>query len=120
MSPYGVSDTYALAPVPSSSVPSHNERLSAAIAHAGTCIAWFLAPLVIYLIEKDRSAFASRNALQALLWSAFGTLVSAATCGVAIPVFMVFHIYAAAKAYAGEHYEYTLVGEWARSLARRG
>lgn len=117
MSPYGVSDTYALTPV-SSSGPTHNERLSAAIAHAGTCVAWFLAPLVIYLIEKDRSSFASRNALQALLWSAFGTLVSAATCGAAIPVFMAFHIYAAVKAYAGESYEYPLVGEWARSLAR--
>lgn len=119
MSPYGVSDSYALTPASPSS-PSHEERLSAAIAHAGTCVAWFLAPLVIYLIEKDRSEFAARNALQALLWSAFGTLVSAATCGAAIPVFMAFHIYAAAKAYGGEPYEYPLVGEWARALARRG
>jgi uncharacterized Tic20 family protein len=119
MSPYGVSDTYALAPV-SAPRPSQNERLSAAIAHAGTCVAWFLAPLVIYLIERDRSEFASRNALQALLWSAFGTLISAATCGAAIPVFMAFHVYAAVKAYGGESYEYPLVGEWARALARRG
>lgn len=120
MSPYGVSDTYALTPVPAAAGPTQNERLSAAIAHAGTCVAWFLAPLVIYLVERDRSEFAARNALQALLWSAFGTLVSAATCGAAIPVFMAFHIYAAVKAFAGESYEYPLVGEWARSLSRRG
>ena len=119
MSPYGVSDTYALTPVPHSG-PTENERISAAIAHAGTCVAWFLAPLVVYLLERDRSRFAATNALQALLWSAFGTLVSAATCGVAIPVFMAFHIYAAVKAWKGESYEYPLVGEVARALSRRG
>ena len=97
--------------------PTRNECISAAIAHAGTCVAWFLAPLVIYLIERERSEFASRNALQALLWSAFGTLVSAATCGIAIPVFMAFHIYAAVQAYEGKTYEYPLVGEVARRLA---
>jgi len=98
--------------------PTENERISAAIAHAGTCVAWFLAPLVVYLLERDRSSFAARNALQALLWSAFGTLVSAATCGVAIPVFMAFHIYAAVKAWKGESYEYPLVGEVARRMSQ--
>ena len=38
-----------------------NERLAAAIAHGGTCVAWFVAPLVVYLIERDRSSFASRG-----------------------------------------------------------
>lgn len=112
---YGISDT-ALATT--TSHPTQNERIAAAIAHAGTCVAWFLAPLVIYAIERDRSEFASHNALQALLWSAFGTLVSAATCGVAIPFFMVFHIYAAVKAYEGETWEYPLVGDVARRIAR--
>lgn len=112
---YGVSDT-ALATTTTTS-PSQDERISAAIAHAGTCVAWFLAPLVIYLLERDRSEFASRNALQALLWSAFGTLVSAATCGLAIPVFMAFHVYAAVKAYEGKGYEYPLVGDIARRLS---
>lgn len=112
---YGVSDTTLVTTTTTS--PSQNERISAAIAHAGTCVAWFLAPLVIYLIERDRSEFASRNALQALLWSAFGTLVSAATCGIAIPVFMAFHIHAAVKAYEGQRYEYPLVGDVARRLS---
>jgi len=98
------------------SAPTSNERLAAAIAHGGTCFAWFLAPLVVYAIERDRSAYASHQAMQALLWSAFGTLVSVATCGLAIPVFMVFHVYAAIRSLDGEAYEYPVVGELARKL----
>src|SRR5262249_8011827 len=119
MSPYGVSDTYALTMTASRSALTEGERISAAIAHAGTLVSWFLAPLVVYFLERDRSEFASRNALQALLWSAFGTIVSAATCGVAIPAFMAFHIYAAVKAWNGETYEYPLVGEIARRMSQR-
>lgn len=111
---YGISTT-AMTTTPSYS-PTQNERLAAAIAHAGTCFAWFLAPLVVFVIERGRSDFASRNALQALLWSAFGTIVSAATCGVAIPLFLAFHIYAAVQAYEGKTYEYPLVGEIARRM----
>ena len=98
------------------SSPTSNERLAAAIAHGGTVVAWFFAPLVVYMIEKDRSSYASRQALQALLWSAFGTLVSLATCGLAIPVFMGFHILAAVRAFEGQDYEYPLVGDLVRKL----
>jgi uncharacterized Tic20 family protein len=99
--------------------PSQNERIAAAVAHAGTWVAWFLAPLLVYLLERDRSSFASHQALQALLWSAFGTLVSIATCGLAVPVFMVFHIIAAVRVLDGQDYEYPLVGDLARKLAAR-
>ena len=98
--------------------PSQNERITAAIAHAGTCVAWFLAPLLVYLIERDRSTFASRQALAtALLWSAFGTIVSFATCGLAIPLFLAVHIYAAFRALEGHEFEYPLVGRVAHELA---
>lgn len=106
-------DRFALAPTTS---PSSNERIAAAIAHAGTCVAWFFAPLVVYAIERNRSAYASHQALQALLWSVFGTLVSLATCGLAIPVFMAFHVYAAFRVMDGRDYEYPLVGDLARKL----
>ena len=43
---------------PFSSSPTSNERLAAAIAHGGTCVAWFFAPLVVYLIS-DESAYVS-------------------------------------------------------------
>jgi uncharacterized Tic20 family protein len=98
------------------SSPTHHERIAAAIAHGGTCVAWFFAPLIIYLMEKDRSSYAGRQALQALLWSGFGTLVSLATCGLAIPIFMGFHILAAVRALEGHDYEYPLVGELVRKL----
>jgi uncharacterized Tic20 family protein len=89
--------------------PSQNERIAAVIAHAGTCVAWFLAPLLVFLLERERSTYASRQALQALLWSAFGTLVSLATCGLAIPLFLAVHLYAAVKAWDGQDFEYPLV-----------
>lgn len=99
-------------------LPSQNERVAAAIAHAGTCVAWFLAPLLVYVIERGRSRYAEHQALQALLWSAFGTLVSLATCGLAIPVFMIVHVHAALHALDGREYEYPLVGDLARRLGR--
>ncbi len=91
--------------------PDQSERIAAAVAHAGTCIAWFLAPLIVYFLERDRSSFAARHALQALLWSALGTLVSLATCGLAIPVFLAFHIVGALRAYEGQEYSYPFVGD---------
>lgn len=100
------------------SSPTSNERLAAAIAHGGTLVAWFFAPLIVYAVEKDRSSYASRQALQALLWSGFGTLVSLATCGLAIPVFMGFHILAAVRALEGQDYEYPLIGDFVRKLDR--
>jgi uncharacterized Tic20 family protein len=108
-----MTSTTALAP----SLPSPNERIAAAIAHAGTCVAWFFAPLVVYLLERDRSSYVAHQALQALLWSAFGTLVSLATCGLALPVFMVLHVYAAILALDGRAYEYPLIGQLARKVA---
>lgn len=108
--------TMSLATAPASS-PTSNERFAAAIAHGGTCVAWFLAPLLVYLIEKDRSSYVARQALQALLWSGFGTLVTLATCGLAMPIFMGFHILAAVRALEGQDYEYPIVGDLIRKLA---
>lgn len=106
----------SLAASSSQTSPTSNERIAAAIAHGGTLVAWFFAPLVVYLVERDRSSYASRQALQALLWSAFGTVVSLATCGLAIPIFVGFHILAAVRALEGQDYEYPLVGDLVRKL----
>lgn len=95
---------------------SSNERTAAAIAHAGTCIAWFLAPLVVYLLERDRSSWVARQALSALLWSLLGTVVSAVTCGLALPLFLVVHVWAAIVVLRGEEAEYPLVSDLARQL----
>jgi uncharacterized Tic20 family protein len=96
--------------------PTSNERLAAVVAHAGTFFAWTLAPLFVYLLTKDDSKYVEFHALQSLLWSLAGTLISLATCGVAIPVFMVFHAIAFFKTLEGEPYEYPFVGEIARGM----
>lgn len=99
--------------------PTSNDRLAAAIAHGGTCFAWFLAPLIVYLLKKDDSRFVEQHAMQALLWSLVGTLVSAATCGLAVPLFLVVHVIAALKVLAGEDFEYPIIGDLARRLTER-
>ena len=115
MSPYGTT----LDDSPPKIGPTSNERLAAAIAHGGTFFAWTLAPLLVYLLKRSDSKYVEAQALQALLWSLAGTLLAAATCGLAIPFFMVFHGIATWKALEGEHYEYPLVGDLARTLLAR-
>jgi uncharacterized membrane protein len=90
--------------------------LAALIAHAGTFVAWFLAPLLVYLVKKDDSRYVAFHAMQSLLWSLVGTVTAALTCGLAIPVFMVFHGIAVWRTAEGVDYEYPLVGEVARQL----
>jgi uncharacterized Tic20 family protein len=91
-----------------------NDRIAATIAHLGTVVAWFLAPLIVYLVLPRSSRWARFQALQSLLWSLLGTLVSLATCGLAIPVFLVWHAIAAIKTLSGDEYLYPLVGDAAR------
>lgn len=106
------SPTFAsLAPIRSS-----HDRIAAAIAHAGTCFAWFLAPLLVYLLEKDKTSWVARQAFSALLWSALGTVVTAATCGLALPLFLVVHVWAAIVVLRGEDAEYPWVSDLARRL----
>lgn len=90
--------------------PDPSQRLAAAIAHAGTVVAWFLAPLIVYLVMPRDSRWARYQALQSLLWSLLGTLVSLATCGLAIPIFLAWHIIAAYKTLSDREYAYPLVG----------
>lgn len=101
------------------STPSSNDRLAAAIAHGGTWVSWFLAPLVVYVLKRGESRYAEFHALQALLWSLAGTVVSALTCGLAVPVFLGFHMWAAYKIMSGEEYEYPVVGDFARGWMSR-
>ena len=103
-----------------SSRPTSNEKLAATIAHAGTFVAWTLAPLVVYLVKKGDSKYVEFQALQSVLWSLLGTVVSLATCGLAIPAFMVWHVIAAVKCSSGQEYAYPLVGRFARSIVYAG
>jgi uncharacterized Tic20 family protein len=96
--------------------PNSGERIAVLVAHGGTLFAWFLAPLLVYLIKRTDSRWVAYQALQSLLWSLFGTLIALATCGVAIPVFLIWHLYAAWTVSTGRDYEYPVVGDLARTL----
>ncbi len=100
------------------SYPTSNERLAAMIAHGGALFAWTLAPLVVYLVKRGESKYVEFHALQSLLWSLVGTIVSIVTCGLAIPVFMVWHVIAAVHSSDTNRpeYEYPWVGAIARGL----
>ncbi|NUP06413.1 MAG: DUF4870 domain-containing protein [Polyangiaceae bacterium] len=97
---------------PTTVTPS--ERLAATFAHAGTCFFWFVAPLVVYLLARRKSPAVRAHAFEALLWSGIGTLVALATCGLAIPVFLVFHIIAAWRAWNGEDPSYPALTDFMR------
>jgi uncharacterized membrane protein len=98
--------------------PSPQDRFAALVAHGGTFFAWFLAPILVFLLKREDSRYVEFHALQALLWSLAGALIAACTCGLAIPVFMVFHAIATYRTLQGREYEYPVVGELARSLMR--
>jgi uncharacterized Tic20 family protein len=51
----------------SASLPTQDERTMATLAHVLQIVAWWIAPLIIYLIRRE-SKFVSFHALQALLW----------------------------------------------------
>jgi uncharacterized Tic20 family protein len=96
------------------SATTSEDRFALVLAHGGTCFAWFLAPMVVYLLKRDSSRRVAYEALQALLWSALGSIVAIATCGLAIPVFLVWHVIGAVRAFQGRRFEYPLVAEVAR------
>ncbi|MBW7891471.1 MAG: DUF4870 domain-containing protein [Chitinophagaceae bacterium] len=46
--------------------PTSDEKTLAILAHILTLVAWFIAPLVIYLIKKDESPFVAAHAKESL------------------------------------------------------
>ncbi|MFO0678059.1 MAG: DUF4870 domain-containing protein [Polyangiaceae bacterium] len=95
--------------------PDSTDRLLAVTAHLGTFAAWFLAPLAVWLVKRGESRYVEYQALQALLWSCLGTLVSLVTCGIALPVFMIVHVVAAVRTSDGVPYDYPFVADLAKS-----
>jgi uncharacterized Tic20 family protein len=97
-------------------LPNERERLAALLAHGGTLFAWFLAPLAIYLLKRGESRWVEHQALQSLLWSLSGTALALLTCGLAAPVFLVWHVVATVKILRGQDYDYPIVGDFSRGL----
>lgn len=114
------------------------ERLWAMLGHLLALLGYvvwvgaYIAPLVIYLVYKDKSRFVAFHALQSLFFQ-LALLVIYAICVllaltivlacVSIPLAvlvsvgaLVYIIVAAIRAYNGELFEYWLVGRWARQV----
>lgn len=97
---------------------SREERTAAVIAHGGTLFAWFLAPLLVFILKRNDSRYVAQQALSALLWSLAGTVIAALTFGIAIPIFLGVHIYAAYREWKGYTFEYPVVSDFARGLLK--
>jgi uncharacterized Tic20 family protein len=118
---------------------SADEKLWGMLAHLLTLLGHvvvvgaYIAPLVIYLVYKDRSRFVAFHALQALFFRLLALAVSVAlmlfsivTLGLgvllAVPLaialaiaVLVYTIIAAIQANNGVWYELPIVGRWARN-----
>lgn len=62
-------------PAPVQPLSPSDERLWATLAHAGGIIFGFIAPLVIWLVQKDKSAFVEDQAKEALNFQILLTIV---------------------------------------------
>ena len=117
---FGVSDLGLYASDEAALVPRAEPSSDAwlvALAHFGACFAWFLAPLVVWLWARASAPRAAPRALAVLLWSGLGTLCAMATCGLAIPLFLLVHVWAGVKELRGEPFEYPIASELARRLS---
>jgi uncharacterized Tic20 family protein len=96
------------------------DKAAALVAHAGTLFGWFLVPLIVYFVKRNDSKYAEFHALQSLLWSLAGTVVSVLTFGIAIPIFLAVHVWAAWRVHKDGDYEYPLIGKAARGIVFGG
>lgn len=99
-------------PPPSTPAPQplsdSDARLYATLGHAGIIIIGFLAPLIVWLLAKDRSEFVDDQGKEALNFSILATIATIITCGIAWIAVVIFCILAAIAANKGERYRYPL------------
>lgn len=81
-------------------------RLWATLSHAGIILLGILAPLIVWLVFRERSEFVNDQSKEALNFSIIGTIVSVVTCGIGFIVVIIFAIIAAIAANKGENYRY--------------
>ena len=76
--------------------PSRDERLLAALSHAGAWLLPVLLPLILWLAERRKSAYVASQAMQALVFQLLLQLFSAAMAasllaGLLLPVFFTLY-----------------------------
>ena len=98
--------------------PTESDRILAALCHAATVIGFaVIAPLLIYLLQLNGSAFVRFHAIQSLIFQVVAfTLIFAiafVTCGfgtiLLLPWFL-FELWMAFRAFQGEWAAYPLMG----------
>ena len=95
--------------------PSNDDKTMATLSHVLTLVAGFIAPLIIYLIKKDQSAFVAHHARESLNFqitifiivvALFITIVGILLVWVVAIISLVFVIMATIKASEGKLYKY--------------
>lgn len=132
--PYQSPENAEPAPAAPPVAVTDDERLWGMLSHLASLLTYvsavgqFVAPLVIYLVYKDKSRFVTFHALQSLFFQLallvailVITGIGMATCGIGflllIPLgigALIYNIVAAIKAFNGEWFDYWLVGDFVR------
>jgi uncharacterized Tic20 family protein len=95
--------------------PSSDDKTMALLSHILTIVAGFIAPLIIYLIKKDQSAFVAQHAKESLNFqitcfiiviALLITIIGALLVWLVAIVALVFVILATIKASEGKLYKY--------------
>jgi uncharacterized Tic20 family protein len=87
---------------------SDDERMWAMFAHLGIFVAGFIAPLVIWQMKKDESAFVTKNAKASLNFCITWSVIAMFTCGLGVIPLYIFAIIAGIAANRGEVYKYPM------------
>ncbi|ODS42905.1 MAG: hypothetical protein MSIBF_06475 [Candidatus Altiarchaeales archaeon IMC4] len=113
--------------------PNADEKLMAAISHAGIIIGGILVALIVWLVQKDKSKYVGFQAKQALVYQLV-VLVGEGILGVVVFVLgvltfgigffilvpllviiglgtLVYGLYAAYKTYSGEEFRYWIIAD---------
>ncbi len=90
-----------------------DERLWAMLSHIGAVVIGFIAPLIVLLVQGDKSPFVRAHAVESLNFQItlliVGIPLTIITCGIGAIIFVVgwvFEVIAGIKANNGEEYRY--------------
>ena len=98
---------------PSGQLSQQDERMWAMLSHIGAVVLGFLAPLIVMLVQGDKSPFTRANAVESLNFQItlliVGIPLTIITCGLGAVIFIVgivFEIIGGVRANNGEAYRY--------------
>jgi uncharacterized Tic20 family protein len=97
----------------SGQLSQQDERLWAMLSHLGPLVLGFIAPLIVLLVQGDKSSFVRANSVESLNFQLslliVGIPLTIITCGIGAIIFVVgivFEIIGGIKANNGESYRY--------------